>query len=250
MINPNQIIGAGYENVEIETKDDRVVSGRLAEETPNQVRMLMAGPREEIIPRSEIASIRKLDMSVMPEGLEQLPDGDLRDLFWYVLNPPEDGRELTDAVWKEIVGEEPPPARDWESVSLWNPAWKVESAEWGEAPSKLPEHAGRKNVLMTHPFWHQRGAALESMVDVPRNGKSSIVVDVAARDGGRWMLRAFVDKKLLVRKMIGEGSSDWDQVKIDLSAFAGKKVEVRLENYAFNLDNDYGYWSGVKLVTE
>ncbi len=32
---------------------------------------------------------------------------------------------------------------------------------------KLTEYAGRKNVLMTHPFNEQRGASLERRVKLP-----------------------------------------------------------------------------------
>ena len=103
---------------------------------------------------------------------------------------------------------------------------------------------------MTHPFWHQRGAALESEVEVPADGRAHIEAEVAAREGGKWMLRGFVDGKLIKREMIGETGSVWQTVKIDLSRFAGQKVKVRLENYAFNLENDYGYWAGVKVVEE
>lgn len=90
VIDPNQIIGKGYENVEIETKDGRVISGRLVEETDARVKLLSAGPKEEVIAKSEIAMRRVSENSVMPEGLEQMPDEDFRNLIHYILNPPQD----------------------------------------------------------------------------------------------------------------------------------------------------------------
>src|SRR5258705_429409 len=54
IIDPNQIIGKGYENVEIETKDARVISGRLVEESDTRVKLVSSGPKEETIARSEI----------------------------------------------------------------------------------------------------------------------------------------------------------------------------------------------------
>ncbi|HEY2951660.1 MAG TPA: PVC-type heme-binding CxxCH protein, partial [Verrucomicrobiae bacterium] len=112
IIDPNQIIGAGYENVEVETKDGRTVSGRMVENTDNRVRLLATGPKEEIIARSDIAvengkpKIRVSELSVMPEGLEQMSDADFRNLIWYILNPPQDNRPLTPALRKELIGEE------------------------------------------------------------------------------------------------------------------------------------------------
>jgi putative membrane-bound dehydrogenase-like protein len=106
IIDPNQIVGKGYENVEIETKDGRTVSGRVVEETDSRVKLLASGPKEETIARSEIANLRISELSVMPEGLEQMPDADFRNMIWYILNPPQDNRPLTPALRKELLGEE------------------------------------------------------------------------------------------------------------------------------------------------
>ena len=86
VIDPNQVIGSGYENVLIETKDDRSLSGRLVENTPAYVKLMSAGPKEEIVARSDIATMRVSESSVMPEGLEQMPDSDFRNLILFLLN--------------------------------------------------------------------------------------------------------------------------------------------------------------------
>ena len=88
VIDPNQVVGKGYENVEVETKDGRSVSGRLIEDTTSRVRLLSSGPKEEVISKSDIAQLRVGELSVMPEGLEQMPDADFRNLILYILNPP------------------------------------------------------------------------------------------------------------------------------------------------------------------
>ena len=90
VIDPNQVVGKGYENVMIETKDGRSVSGRLAENTDTQVKLLSAGPKQEIIAKADIASQRVSELSVMPEGLEQMPDADFRNLILYILHPPQE----------------------------------------------------------------------------------------------------------------------------------------------------------------
>jgi putative membrane-bound dehydrogenase-like protein len=90
VIDPNQIVGAGYENVEVETKDGRNVSGRLVEDTESRIKLLSAGPKEEVIAKSDIASKRVSELSVMPEGLENMPDEDFRNLINYILHPPQE----------------------------------------------------------------------------------------------------------------------------------------------------------------
>src|SRR6185436_19973750 len=90
VIDPNQIIGKGYENTIVETKDDRLVTGRLIEDTDDHVKLLAQGPKEEIIARKDIKKIRTEEISVMPEGLENMPEPDFRNLMWYIFNPPQD----------------------------------------------------------------------------------------------------------------------------------------------------------------
>jgi putative membrane-bound dehydrogenase-like protein len=109
VIDPNQIIGRGYELVEAELKDGRTVSGRLAEENDTRIRLLSAGPKEDILARSDIANLRVSQLSLMPEGLEQMPDEDFRNLIAYILNPPQDGTPFS---WKleETAAPAPRPA--------------------------------------------------------------------------------------------------------------------------------------------
>lgn len=103
VIDPNQIVGKGYENVMIETKDGRSVSGRMVENSDTQVKLLAAGPTENVVAKSDIESMRTSELSVMPEGLEQMPDEDFRDLVWFILNPPQEGA-LTKEKRKALVG--------------------------------------------------------------------------------------------------------------------------------------------------
>ena len=90
VIDPNQVIGKGYENVSVDTKDGRSLSGRMIENTDTRVRLLSAGPKEEVVAKSEIESLRVTENSVMPEGLEQMPDADFRNLMLFILNPPQE----------------------------------------------------------------------------------------------------------------------------------------------------------------
>jgi putative heme-binding domain-containing protein len=87
VIDPNQVIGKGYENVLIETKDGRSLSGRVIENTDSRVKLLSSGPKEEVVAKSDIETMKVSELSVMPEGLEQMPDADFRNLVLYILNP-------------------------------------------------------------------------------------------------------------------------------------------------------------------
>jgi putative membrane-bound dehydrogenase-like protein len=89
VIDPDQIIGAGYENTIVETNDGDVKSGRLVEETDQYIKLLSAGPREDVLRKKDIKERRVSNKSVMPEGFEQtIKDDEFRDLMRYVLEAP------------------------------------------------------------------------------------------------------------------------------------------------------------------
>jgi len=511
VIDPNQLIGKGYENFEVETKDGRVVAGRLMEETSTHVRILSTGGKEDVIAIQDIESRRVSELSVMPEGLEQMPDADFRDMIWFLLNPPEDRKAIqvlpgekslrvmarlpgaekevellgyvadpalrpylhpvrdpagrvvltedkpADHVWqhgiytglhkvngldfwteregrqrfvrllnihqeqgsagwvalaewvapdgkvlleeeqrvtvhapsgpahydidfewvlraagdtvkigrydygglsvrlvhngththlnsqgrrgKEIyaqraawcnvarafdegvfgvavfdhpsnpghpaffrgddfgfINPSPSLAGDWEvakgaesvrryrlrvhagsgsvealqaafteyaansfgaqaaevadgeSVALWNPEWRLVAPDFEGSPRKLPEFHGRRNVLQTHPFSQERGAALERVLEIPAGSKTEMSVWVAAHDQGDWLLRVVAGGRTLLEQVVNRSGERWRQVKVDLSQFAGQKLPIRLENRANNWEWEFGHWSDLRVV--
>jgi putative membrane-bound dehydrogenase-like protein len=255
VINPNEIIGAGYENVEIETKDERTLSGRMVENTDSIVKLVMAGPAEVVVAKSDIKSQRVTENSAMPEGLEQMPDEDFRNLIWFILAPPQDGKPLNDERRKELIGTNPDqaaaraPARDGESIALWAPGWQVDAPDFEGAPAKLPEFAGRRNVLMTHPYDGQKPAALVRALVLPPDSKATLRFAVAAHEQGDWELRVKADGELLHRQTVKHSGPRWQEVKLNLEALAGRRVVLRLENAANNWEWEFGYWADLSLDT-
>ncbi len=256
IIDPNQIIGAGYEMVEVTTKDDRSVSGRLVENTDTRVRLLSAGPKEDVVAKSDIARLRVSELSVMPEGLEQMPDGDFRNLIAYLLNPPGDQAPFS---WKNDAGHaaaapKPPGKKasiDHESVALWNPEWRVVAPDFEGTPAKLVEFAGKRNVLLTHPFDREKPAALERELTIPAGQKTTLKFSVASHERGDWELRVLANGKPLHKQSIAHKHADaWHPVTVDLTPLAGQKVTLRMENAATGWSWEFGYWSGIEVKSE
>jgi putative heme-binding domain-containing protein len=260
-IDPNEVVGNGYGTTEVELKDGRSVSGRIVEDTPSRLRLVASGPMEHTIARSEIAeangkpAIRTSELSLMPEGLEQMPDKDFRDLIWYLLNPPGDNRPWSPALRRELLGEEnaglkksaaAQPAVDMESVALWNPEWRVNCPPFEGTPAKLSEFHGRRNVLMTHPADRTTPSALERTIKVPDNG-AVLRFAVASHDQGDWELRVSAGRETIHRQVVDRSSPRWKQVVVDLKRFAGREIVVRLENAANDWNYEFGYWSGLEL---
>jgi putative heme-binding domain-containing protein len=263
IIDPNEVVGNGYGATEVELKDGSSVSGRIVEETPTRLKLVASGPTEHILAKSDIAQeggkpkIRTSEMSLMPEGLEAIPDADFRNMMWYLLNPPGDNRAWTPALRREVFGDENAGAKktaaayppiDMESVSLWNPDWKVNAPEFEGTPRKLTEYAGRRNVLMTHPKDRSTPSALERMLTVPKSG-GSLNVSVAAHEQGDWELRVTVNGRLVRKELVDRSGPRWKPVTVDLKEFAGSTVRLRLENAANGWSNEFGYWSDISFDT-
>jgi putative heme-binding domain-containing protein len=117
IIDPNEVVGNGYGMTEVDLKDGSTVMGRIIEDAPTRLKLLAAGPVEHLIAKSDIAlengqpKIRTSELSLMPEGLEAMPDKDFRDMVWYLLNPPGDNRPWTPALRTELLGQTGAPAK-------------------------------------------------------------------------------------------------------------------------------------------
>ena len=196
----------------------------------------------------------------MPEGLDQMPDAEFRNLIWYILAPPQDGKPLTPQRRKELIGETsavfpgspgqgPAAATDGESLALWAPGWQVDCPEFEGAPAKYPEAVGRRNVLMTHPIDARRPAALVRAINLPRQGPLALKFAVAAHDRGDWELRVVIDGGVLHRQAVTHEAPRWKEVARDLTPYAGRRVVIRLENAATDWAWEFGYWSDLRLET-
>ncbi len=89
ILDPNAAIEPRYVNYEIETRDGRSLSGIVQAETSSSLTLIQAGGINEKIVRNEIAEIRALSLSLMPEGLEEaITPAEMCDLLVYVRTAP------------------------------------------------------------------------------------------------------------------------------------------------------------------
>lgn len=70
ILDPNRIVEARWMAYQIDTKDGRVVAGIVSSESTAEVTIKLAGGLAEAVPRSNIAKMKCLDVSLMPVGLE------------------------------------------------------------------------------------------------------------------------------------------------------------------------------------
>lgn len=256
VIDPNQIIGNGYENISVSTKDGRTLAGRIVEDTPGHVKLLGAGGAAQIVSRDQIASLTNTKQSLMPMGFGNLPDAAFRDLIWYILAPPEEGPLTPEKKKLLIQGVELPEtasqpkktnwrAIDWESVSLWNPDWKVNAPDFERTPVKLAEYHGKTNVLLMHPFTDKKTpASLERQMKVE---KTKLKFSVAADDRGDWIVKAVVNGQEVKAVTVDHEKPRWKTVEVDLAKWKGQDITLRLEAHANGWAWEFAYWGGITL---
>lgn len=255
VIDPNQIIGNGYENIIVTTKDNRTLMGRITEDTPSHVKLLAIGGAESTVPRDQIAKLDNTHQSLMPMGFGGLPDDQFRNLIWYVLAPPEEGPLTADKKKALSTSIDAAPAKpkaknwraiDWESVSLWNPQWKITAPEFEGTPNRIAEYHGRKNLLVMHPFEDKKTPYVLEQKLVIDAAHPKLKFGVAADDRGDWMVRVVVNGQRVNEVVVDHKAPRWKDVVIDLSDQAGKEVTVRLEGHATGWAWEFSYWSDVR----
>lgn len=85
ILNPNLSIADGYDLWEVELQNDEILQGLISSETPTAINLTNAGGIQKNIARGEIKSIRVLDISAMPAGLEQsISIEEMADLLAYI----------------------------------------------------------------------------------------------------------------------------------------------------------------------
>lgn len=82
VLDPSLVIGNAYQAYTVLTVDGRVLTGLLAEDSPERIILKIQGGKTETIPRDEIEEAKVSPKSLMPEGLEtQMTPQEIADLF-------------------------------------------------------------------------------------------------------------------------------------------------------------------------
>ena len=102
IFDPSLVIGSGYQATTVATADGRVLTGLLAEDSPQRIVLKIQGGKQEIIPRTQVEEIKTSALSLMPEDIEkQLTHQEWADLLDFLTldKPPGDssGKRLPGA---------------------------------------------------------------------------------------------------------------------------------------------------------
>jgi putative heme-binding domain-containing protein len=85
ILDPSAGIGFGYEGWTVRTTDGQQLVGLISSETDDEVAMKLVGGVQRRVPKSTIAERKRLESSLMPQGLERtMSQADLVNLVEYL----------------------------------------------------------------------------------------------------------------------------------------------------------------------
>ncbi len=209
---------------------------------------------------------------------EDIDDNNLPRMYWYALEPMVPGHEH-DALKLAVAGKIPtlpefvarrmvtgdvvvdlnPPAKQKQKQ---NPQWQPTVQE--VAPGFTVRDVGEGGVLrhdafrnaiavQTHPLDRKTPSSLFRELEIPKDKKTRLTLRVSHHPHGDWQLRVLVAGEVLADKIIGAKTvvdKDWLEVNVDLSRFAGKKIQLTIENRSNDWENEWAYWNRVAIVSE
>ncbi|MBN2308002.1 MAG: ADP-ribosylglycohydrolase family protein, partial [Candidatus Hydrogenedentes bacterium] len=131
-------------------------------------------------------------------------------------------------------------------LAAWNPAWRVTACGPDMDPGVRASQYGRENVLVIHPVDRETPAVIEADLPVPGTGAPTLVMDVASDHRGDFLLKVFVNGECAASTPVAtEGT--WTTVRVDLGAFAGHSVPVRIENHATDWSFEAAYLGAIRI---
>ncbi|MBM3289126.1 MAG: c-type cytochrome [Candidatus Hydrogenedentes bacterium] len=93
LVDPNLTVRKEYTQYVVESKDQGMFNGIIADKSPGSVTLLNANDVRTTIAMSDVADLREAGTSLMPEGLiTPLTGDDVRNLFAYLQGPAPSGK--------------------------------------------------------------------------------------------------------------------------------------------------------------
>lgn len=140
-------------------------------------------------------------------------------------------------------------------TQYWNPDWTLERAGFGGAGGGLRGIRGITyldgDMLATYPRDEVRGALLKQTLGL--TGKKTLSFEAGSDPARTWELNVYVDNKRILKRFI-EGTDNqerkWYPVKVDLGAYEGKNVTIRLYQRVLVEGKEAGnaYWRNIQVL--
>jgi len=215
-------------------------------------------------------------LAALANNGEDVDDALIPRLVWYALEPavtshPEkalavatEGKFpfLTESVARRLVsgkastkpGKGP---HSPERLAEWNRILKdfapgFEPGSVGEGGIRRLVEFRNEKGFQTHPKSLQIPCTLNRRFAVPEGKTTKLKVRASYHAHGDWQLRVLVGKEILHDQIVSNETvnGEWLDLEIDLSRFAGREINLVVENRANDWLNEFGYWGKIEVLSE
>lgn len=141
-----------------------------------------------------------------------------------------------------------------ELTKYWNKDWTLERAGMGGAGGGMPGIRGNTfldgEVLATYPRDEIRGLQLWQIIKIDRQKELSFNAGVDPQRA--WQLEVWINNNMVLEKLM-EGTNEkeqtWETIKVDLMAYQGKTINIRLYQKVLIHGKEAGnaYWKEIRI---
>lgn len=142
---------------------------------------------------------------------------------------------------KQVVGTNPKKAAQRTCDTLF-PGWKISECGHPDEAGYEEEHAGRYNLLFTHPPCEGEPVVLSRRVNLPRKAPKLYVSVIGGED---FELQVKVNGKIIMRPDVT--GREWTDLTVDLSAWAGKNVLLEVLNMPTGWRHEEAHWRRLEI---
>jgi putative membrane-bound dehydrogenase-like protein len=210
-------------------------------------------------------------LNSLSQHAEDIDDPKLPRMIWFALEPLVTGHPkkalalaaqtkipfLTESVARRMISgspqnhKKPRPnlrAKWGQAIEAIAPGFKVENV--GEGGVVALKSFRNEKAVQTHPLDKKTPCSLKRQLQVPKGKSSLLKIRCSYHPHGDWQLRVLANSKVLHDQIVSFKTvkSEWLEVEVDLTKFAGQKIDLALENRPNDWRNEFGFWHSVQVI--
>jgi putative membrane-bound dehydrogenase-like protein len=210
-------------------------------------------------------------LNALSQHAEDIDDPKLPRMIWFALEPLVTGHPkkalalaaqtkipfLTESVARRMISGSPQSHKKprqnlrakWaKAIEAIAPGFKVENV--GEGGVVALKSFRNEKAVQTHPLDKKTPCSLKRELQVPKGKSSRLKIRCSYHPHGDWQLRVLANSKVLHDQIVSFKTvkSEWLELEVDLSKFAGQKIDLTLENRPNDWRNEFGFWHSVQIV--
>ncbi|MDB4684450.1 hypothetical protein OAF68_02175 [Akkermansiaceae bacterium] len=212
-------------------------------------------------------------LNALSQHAEDIDDPKLPRMIWFALEPLVTGHPkkalalaaqtkipfLTESVARRMISGSPQSHKKprqnlrakWaQAIEAIAPGFKVENV--GEGGVVSLKSFRNEKAVQTHPLDKKTPCSLKRELQVPKGKSTRLKIRCSYHPHGDWQLRVLANSKVLHDQIVSFKTvkSEWLELEVDLSKFAGQKINLTLENRPNDWRNEFGFWHSVQITSK